>query len=208
MAVIESSGGVGVIGLGAKRDTGIEIRLPMIPLFVPDTARAVLNEITVNTVRLALHTIAGHVSDEAPVDSGQLAQSFGADPANATGGMELLGQDLVEVTGRIFSSLPYAVVMESGRRAGAPISRAGIDAIGLWAQRKLGLSATEADNAKWAIATQIVAQGIEGKYYFETGVKAARPTVDQLFAALATEIGRQLTDGRTRTGRAMKGTGA
>ena len=100
------------------------------------------------------------------------------------------------VTGRVFSSLPYALVMAEGRRPGARISREGIDAIGLWAQRKLGLSSDEAASAKWAIATHIVAQGLPGTDYFGIGVKRAQPTVDALFAALSTEIAQQLTSTR------------
>lgn len=193
MAFVEAVSGIGIGGIGARRETGIEVRIPALPIWIPDQARKLINDLTVDTLRLALQTVAGYVSEGAPVDSGQLAQSFGADPATATGGIELIGQDLTEVQGRVFSSLPYAIVMEEGRRAGQPISRAGIDAIGLWAQRKLGLSSQEADNAKWAIATHIVAQGIEGKHYFEEGVQRAKPTVEQLFSALAQTIGQRLT---------------
>jgi hypothetical protein len=192
--VERGGGGIGIAGASVRADYGITVVIPKIPLFVAAEARRILNELAVNTVRLALQTVAGYVSDEAPVDSGALGQSFGADPATTTGGIELLGVELQDgIEGRVFSSLPYAVVMEEGRRPGAPISRAGIDAIGLWAQRKLGLDADAASEAKWAIAAHIVAQGIQGTGYFETGVKRATPTVEQLFTSLTTEIARQLT---------------
>lgn len=191
MNIVADAGLGAFIGAGSRQvpDYGIVVSLPAIPLWVPDAAKEVLNTLALNTLRLALQEVAGRVSDEAPVDSGQLAQSFGADPSTSTGGIELLGVDLTTtVSGRVFSSLPYAVVMEEGRRPGAPINRAGIDAIGLWAQRKLGLSAEEADDAKWAIANVIVAQGIEGKRYAETGMAAATPRIEQLFAVLGEEI--------------------
>lgn len=198
MALVERGpGGIGVAGASQVGNYGIQVKLPAIPLWLPEQSLAVLNQLTLNTLRLALQTVAGYVSDEAPVDSGLLAQSFGADPATQTGGIELLGQNTVSgISGRVFSSLPYAIVMDSGRRPGAPISREGIDAIGLWAQRKLGLSADQANRAKWAIAFGIVAQGIQGTGYFERGVNRARPTVEQMFVALGTEITRQLTGGR------------
>jgi hypothetical protein len=192
-------GGVGISGAGRARDTGITVRLPDIPLWVPADAQAVINDLAIDTIRLAMQEVAGAVSGEAPVDSGQLAQSFTADPATQTGGLELLGTNLATgVTGRIFSTLPHAIVMDLGRRAGQPINRAGIDAIGLWAQRKLGLSASAAASAKWAIAQAIVAHGIEGTHYVEAGLNKARPTVDQLFAALGASVSNALL---TKTGK-------
>jgi hypothetical protein len=179
---------------GQRVGWGITVTLPNIPLFVPAQAKRELNDLVVSTLRLALQEVAGRVSDEAPVAEGLLAQSFGHDPANQTGGIELLGQDAsVGIEGRVFSSLPYAIVMNEGRRPGQPISRTGIDAIGLWAQRKLGLSAVEAERAKWAIATVIVQRGIVGTHYFDRGVASAEPRVEQLFAVLSDQISRALT---------------
>jgi hypothetical protein len=191
--VVEVGGrGAGFVGVG-RRDTGIQVTLPNIPLWLPVKAQQLLMTLTRNTLHLALQTVAGAVSNEAPVDTGILAQSFGADPATQEGGIEMLGVTLTEASGRVFSSLPHAIVMDQGRRPGQPISREGIDAIGLWAQRKLGMSADEASSAKWAIAQSIIDQGIEGRYYFQAGVDAARPTVEQMFQALVQEVGKQLT---------------
>lgn len=178
-----------------QAETAIAVFLPEIPLWVPDEAKQQLNQLALNTLRLALAEVAGQVSDRARVDSGALAQSFTADPATPTGGIELLGVNLAagEIGGRVFSSLPYAVVMNDGRRPGAPISREGIDALGLWAQRKLGLSAEEADRAKWAIANSIVAQGIEGDGFAEEGIKAAIPKVERMFQILGDQITAMLT---------------
>lgn len=190
----------------SNRDWGIVLKVPAIPLWVPAQAQLTLNTLIRQTVRLALMEVAGRVSDEAGkfADTGNLAQSFGADPATSTGGIELTGTATAGdgILGRIFSSLPYAIVMERGRRPGAPISRSGIDAIGLWAQRKLGLSAEAASRAKWAIAATIVAQGIEGKYYFEDGVAKATPRVEQMF----TILGDQLTRALVKPGTGATGT--
>lgn len=179
-----------------SRGYGMAVVLPNIPAWVPAEAKQSLAKLILRTIRLVLQTAAGHISSRAPVGvTGHLAQSFGADPATRTGGLELFGVDLdAGIGGRIFSSLPYAVVMEEGRRPGAPISRAGIDAIGLWAQRVLGLSAEEADDAKWAIAHTIVAQGIPGKAFVEDGWNATRPMADRLFADLSQDIVDALTE--------------
>lgn len=190
------------LGIGAagrpqpKGDWTIAVGVPAVPLFYPAASKAAIGKIVLDNLRLALMEVAGRVSDAAGAfaDTGNLAQSFGADPATATGGLEILGTDVsAGVFGRVFSSLPYAVVMEEGRRTGAPISRAGIDAIGLWAQRKLGLSADEADSAKWAIANVIVSQGTEGKHYADAGFNAAKPRIELMFQDLSRIIGNALT---------------
>lgn len=195
------AGAAAIAAASRGQDYGIAIVLPDIPAWVPDAAKALLNDLAVSTTRLALQTAAGYISDEAGKfsDSGNLAQSFGADPATSTGGIELLGADATAgIHGRVFSSLPHAIVMDQGRRPGAPISREGIDAIGLWAQRKLGLSADEAKGAKWAIAAHLVAQGFPGYGYFEDGVNRARPQVEALFRALGDQLKEALF---TKTGK-------
>jgi hypothetical protein len=196
MALTEPAGGVGVAGMGTRPDYGIHVILPDIPLYVPTKAREAINTLALNTLRLALNVVAGEVSQAAGEfsDTGHLAQSFTADPATSTGGIEIIGASASsgDFGGRVFSSLPHAIVMEEGRRPGAPISRDGIDAIGLWAQRKLGLSKEESDGAKWAIVYNIVAQGISGKGYFEQGVNRARPTVEGMFQALGAAVAAEL----------------
>lgn len=179
----------------AKQDYGLALLLPNLPLWLPDQSKRLLNDLITQTVRLALQDAAGFISDEAGrfSDTGNLAQSFGSDPATATGGIEVVGQDVTTgLRGRVFSSLPYAIVMDQGRRPGAPIGREGIDAIGLWAQRKLGMSAEEAGHAKFAIAAHLVAQGFPGYGYFEDGVNKATPRIEFMFKTLADQITQQL----------------
>ena len=190
MAQARDSAGRFTSGNGQR---AITWNLPAIPLWVPTEAQAAILDLEAATVRLALQEVAGQVSDEAPVDTGHLAQSFGADPANQYGGIELLNQTPQEVTGHVFSTLPYAIVMDQGRGANKPISRVGIDAIGLWAQRKLGLSADQAERAKWAIAAHIIARGIAGTDFVDKGWMSAQPRIQQLFDVLTKQIGEALT---------------
>lgn len=169
---------------------GIAVILPAIPLWVPDDAKKELTRLVMNMLRLWLQRTAGRLSDASPVGvTGNLAQSWSADPATDMGGVEIIGVDLdAGITGRISSSLPYAIVMDQGRRPGAPISREGIDAIGYWAQRKLGMSADEANSAKWAIAQVIVAQGIEGKLFVDAVMGQSAPEAERMFADLADDM--------------------
>jgi hypothetical protein len=122
-----------------------------------------LNDLVLSTTRLALQDAAGHISDEAAKPQptpGTWPSPSGRTRRPARAASKSWGQDATAgINGRVFSSLPYAIVMNDGRRPGAPISREGIDAIGLWAQRKLGLSATKAEHAKFGIAAHMVAQG-------------------------------------------------
>lgn len=176
---------------------GLEWKIPTIPLWVSAEARRELTDLVLQTVRLILQALAGRISQEAPVNSGALAQSFGSDPATQEGGIELFGAVTSDTLGgRVFSALPWAIVMEEGRRPGAPISRVGIDAIGLWAQRKLGLDAEEADRAKWAIAASIVAQGIQGLEYVAKAFAGERPTIEATLSRLSEDIAAALV-GRT-----------
>ncbi|MGE0444843.1 MAG: hypothetical protein AB7P99_06400 [Vicinamibacterales bacterium] len=179
-------------------DHGVFVNLPNIPLWVPDEARKAIESLVAQTLRLAIQEMAGRVSGafaDRHNDTGNTAQSFTADPASSAGGIELIGQTFAagaEIQGRVFSTQPGAVVLNDGRRPGAPISRDGIEAIGLWAQRKLGLSPEEARHAKWAIAGSIIAQGIPGSGYFEKGIAEGRPAVEQMFAVLSTAVAEAL----------------
>jgi hypothetical protein len=184
-------------------DYGVFVNVPEIPLYVPALARRVLTELTVDTIRLAMQELSGAISDEAGsfANTGALAQSWGA-------GMELVGspESTSGIYGRVFSALPYALPMDLGRRPGSPISRAGVDAIGKWAERKLGLSAEEADKAKWGIAVSIIQRGIEGKHYVDDGIAKAAPRVDALFVMLSDAVALELAGtskggGRSRDAR-------
>lgn len=175
-----------------QRQHGIEIKWPDIPAWVPEETRQELNQVTLSVMELAIQLVAGYVSDNAPVDSGGLAQSFGAYPATVDGGISITGEIQSGITARTFSSLPHAIVMNDGRQPGKPISRVGVDALGLWAQRKLGLSAEEAERVKWAIANAIIKRGIPGTLYFDKGVGQATPAVQAMFTDLAQQIASAL----------------
>lgn len=195
---------LGSFSAARRSDYGVFVAIPNLPLYVPASARVVMNDLTISTIQLAVQDLAGAISDEAGefADTGGLAQSWAA-------GGEVIGTDATSgIYGRVFSNLPHAAPMDLGRRPGAPISRAGVDAIGLWAQRKLGISAEEAERAKWAIATSIIQRGIEGKYYVEDGLAKATPRIDMLFRTLNDTAAQLLTSPQgTSTNRARDARG-
>lgn len=177
-----------------NRPGPIEIRIPAIPLLTPDSAVAELQREVEIALAAILQKAAGHIKEAAPVGvGGTLGQSFTANPSTRTGGIELAGTTVRdEIYGRVFSSLPYAVIVNDGRNPG-PIGRDGIESIGLWVRRKLKLQGEAAERAKWAIATSIRKYGFEGSDFFNTGVAAARPGIEAALASLADNIAEKLT---------------
>lgn len=167
----------------------LTLTIPSMPLVVPEEARAVVDTLTRETLDLAMGVLAGHVADKAPKNFGHLAQSFQSPGVTASGGQEVLGATVFSgLTGRVFSSLPYATVMEDGRRPGFPISRTGMAALALWVRRKLGLHGREARSATWAIAWTIRKRGLAPRRFAAAGFDAAQPEIATLFTALVDGI--------------------
>lgn len=171
---------------GSYADTlTISAAFPNVPLLgSPADVAALVDTIMGNAGHLALVYLSDVLATQVPADTFDLANSFRSDPATDLGGIELTGHTFAEdaVVGRVFSALPYAAAMDAGRRPGAPISRVGIDAIGIWAERKLGLSPAEADRAKWAIAATITAQGIPAHGYVDAALTLADGHLGEIFA--------------------------
>lgn len=182
----------------APRGTGVWVKIPSIPLVIPAEAEAVVDAVARDTLELAMTLLAGRVAEEAPKNFGHLAASFQAPTATASGGREVLGQRVFStLTGRVFSTLPQATVMEDGRRPGFPISRTGVANIGLWVRRKLGLHGREARAATYAIAWSIRKKGLAPRKYAERAFKATQPQIVQMF----TEMMAGLADGLAGKGR-------
>lgn len=170
----------------------ITIRYRDVPVFAPERARRAIFELARTFFELGLQEIAGRISDEAPVGvTGNLAQSFGG---SEFGGQELLGTTIESLEGRVFSSLPYAIVIDQGRTPGARMPP--VDAIALWVERVLGISSefddAELEDVAFLIARAIARRGIVGRKFVEKGVQQALPTVEGIFQALADAIGNAL----------------
>lgn len=166
-------------------------KIPPTPVLQSGAARQVINQIARDYMQMAVFYLAGCVAEEAPRNFGHLAQSFQASPAGPGGGVEVMGtflSDGAELYGRTFSTLPQAVVMEHGRRAGAPISRAGMAALGLWVRRKLGLSGREAISATYAVATAIIRRGLPARHYAAKGAERAKPRIESMFVEMSKAI--------------------
>jgi hypothetical protein len=96
------------------------------------------------------------------------------------------------VSGVVGSPLAYAEVVEVGRRPG---SFPPVAPIALWAQRKLGLSETEAQGAALAIARKIFWHGTEGAHMFRDTWQARKAWVTSMLESIPARIVRRLGAG-------------
>lgn len=96
------------------------------------------------------------------VDNAMPASPRGGIGAVDTGGYKLRWRFRLTRTGAVvYNDHPAADVIERGRRAGR--ARPPVNAIRDWARRRLGLSAHEAEQAKYPIANAIAKRGLVGR---------------------------------------------
>jgi hypothetical protein len=166
----------------------VEIRYPDVPIVVPARARQAVFGVARAYMGLAVQEIAGRVSEAAPVGvTGHLRQSFGGSPY---GGQEVTGTDVSTLQGRIFSSLPYAIVIDQGRTPGA--RRPPVAPIALWVRRKLDIH-QDVQRVAFLLARAIGRRGIAPRRFVAAGVDQALPGVEATFAAMGDAIARALT---------------
>ena len=129
----------------------------------------------------SLQLLEGQVADRTPVGvSGNLRSSIS----------HQILTGFPNLTGAVFSPLPYAIVMEEGRKPGAKMPP--VAAIALWLYRKgIVTDRKEIRGAAWAVAKSIAKKGIEGKHMFKEGLEASEPHINQLFnSAIARSVAR------------------
>lgn len=163
----------------------IRAQFPSVQLFTqPEGAIAELVDgIMQNAAHVGLLAVADAIAIVAPHDQGGIANSFRTDPASSVGGLELTGASFLDegIVGRVFSSLPQAVVLEDGRQPGTYVNAEGIAALTAWAGRKLGVSGKDATSAAFAIATLIHKRGLPGRHYLAQAAPLAQAQVALIF---------------------------
>lgn len=167
-----------------KHGSSVEISYQDAAIFHRGAAGGVLTDKAREFFELALQDLAGYISDEAPVGvSGSLAQSFAG---SADGGREITGSSLADLTGRIFSSLPHAIVIDQGRTPGARMPPPA--ALETWVRRVLNVGGSEAEvrTVAWLVARSIGRNGIKARHFIEAGVsKWTNERADALWQAMA-----------------------
>jgi len=129
----------------------IELDLPGWDAFLDDLADAPesLAEHMHNAMDASLDLLIDWTSAETPVNLGLLRSSW---TKEVTG-------ERVTLIGEMFTPLTYGWPVERGRRPG---QMPPVDAIKLWARRKLGLSGDELEQAAYLIARAIGRRGTDG----------------------------------------------
>jgi hypothetical protein len=102
---------------------------------------------------------------------------------------EVRGRGL-DVRGVVGSPLPYAAVVELGRRAGAKQPPPG--ALDLWVKRILGVQDTEVRRVAFLVSRAIARRGIPGRFMFRDALASFRPQLSQIFEEVGAAIARRL----------------
>ena len=119
----------------------------------PDVVRSE----TTAVMDLVVRRIEAEVVSGTPLGVGGAAGLAGSIFGEVESGMH-------RVTGIVGTPLEYGEVVELGRRPGARMPP--VAPIALWAQRKLGVDADEAESVGFAIARKIAVHGFEGAHMF------------------------------------------
>jgi hypothetical protein len=102
---------------------------------------------------------------------------------------EVRGRGL-DIHGVVGSPLPYAAVVELGRRAGAKQPPPG--ALDLWVKRILGVPGEEVRRVAFLVGRAIARRGIPGRFMFRDALASFRPQLSQIFDDVGAAIARRL----------------
>ena len=144
-----------------SQDIQVDVReWAMWVLVLGREARSAMERHMHNAMDGSLDRILEWITQETPVNLGLLRGSFAT---------SVYGQAF-DLRGEAATSLIYGWPVETGRDPGKPPP---VDAIKLWARRKLGLSGAELDQAAYAIARRIGQRGTTGALMVEQAYQRA-----------------------------------
>ena len=98
------------------------------------------------------------------------------------------------VLGVVGTPSPYAPVIEDGRKPGKGVSKAGQEALALWAVGKLGVTPKKARSVAFLVSRKIKARGIAAKHPFAKTLARNDAYLVQAFEAAAERLAAQLGD--------------
>lgn len=147
-----------------------------------DGARPLLGRHMTAAMDSSLDLVIEWMAEETPVNTGALRGSWTKD---------IFGIPM-NLHGIAMTPLAYGLPVETGRKPG---TMPPVDAIKLWAKRKLNLSGDELDMAAWAIARHIGAHGTEGAFMVEKAYNRAKggDEIERIWAAELDEFLKELT---------------
>ncbi len=159
----------------------VEVTVPRIPL-TDGSAPGVVHEEMLRAAEVSVALLQGSIVPRVPVDRGFARQGV---QASVTG-------EGVDVTGRVFDPVAYAVPLEAGSQPHFPPT----DAIAGWVRRK-GIASDEREvrSVAFLIARAISRRGTRARNFFRDGVAEAGAKVRARFAAVPGLILRRLGGG-------------
>lgn len=136
-----------------------------------------------NATTASLNVLEANIVRRTPVNVGILRNSI----SHRINGTPL------NLDGEVFTAIPYGLPVENGRKAG---KMPPVNAIRVWAIRKMGLSDAEADSAAYLIARAIGKRGTKGAFMFRDGFAESKPIIIRLLETIPRKILARLERGQ------------
>jgi hypothetical protein len=146
----------------------VELNIPDTPLF-KGTGQVVVTQELMEAAEYSVNLAAATILPLTPIDRGILRSGMQT---------SVLGTAL-EVTGRVFNPVPYALSVETGTAPHFP----PVDALEGWGRRKLGQ-----EGLGFVLARAISKRGTKGVFMFKQGLDACRPRIEGRYAEALSKI--------------------
>lgn len=153
----------------------LELNIPPTPLF-KGTGQVVVTRELVAAAEFSVNLAAATILPLTPIDRGILRSGIQT---------SVLGVG-VDVVGRVFNPVPYALPVEEGTQPHFP----PVDALEGWARRKLG-----EEGLGYVIARAISKRGTKGVFMFKRGLAACKPRIEGRFEQARDRIIARLAAG-------------
>ena len=140
-----------------------------VPKLLTKEAERIWEKNVEDALDVMAEVIAGKAKDYAPVNFGHLRSSIFVEKTEARG------------VRFVTSPLPYAIVMEKGRRPGKRLPP--FDPIALWVQRALRIPRTDErfSSVVWHLRRKIAKRGIQARHFFRRAAQFGEDKARDIF---------------------------
>jgi hypothetical protein len=158
----------------------IELVSPQTPL-TTGGGEAIVAQEQIRSMNWAVLAAKGEIIPRTPATSGAYLRK-------AT--MTMVYGDKVELIGRVFNPMPYALPLENGAFWNGPYPPIG--PLRLWAERKFGVDEGEARSIAFLVSRKLKAHGMAPRRFFFAGYEAAKPQIEAEWARANARIAKRL----------------
>lgn len=160
----------------------IDLKITDMPKLMSPESELIWDELVEDALDVLAETVVTETKQVAPVSFGHLRASIFSERPEGR----------AEKVRFVTSPLPYAIVMEEGRRPGARMPP--IDPIRLWVRRVLRPAAADLENITFRVRRKIAELGIEALHFFAQAAQASEDTVRDLFEYQIEALVRRLEE--------------